>query len=472
MFPVKIHGILGGAAALAMGAIVGSLVTTGESVYPGSTAKARVMTAALTETGLDQAWVLGTESTADLALSQRQVGTTPTRAPRIAQAPSATQSAPGSQAAPPAAASPPLPPPIAFQDALLKAANDLFSKANLEGAPEKVTLVVDPLIDGVTGGQSVATQGMERRILELVKKDYPRFEATRFNSASVAKEPVVLIGTFTAINAGGVAAGPRDAYRICLALADLRNKKIISKGFARATTDGINPTPIAFFNDSPVFVKDPVTDGYIRSCQGTKPGDPLQQAYVDGIRASAVVNDAIDAYNGRKYKEALALYENAAKLDGGDQLRVLNGIYLTSWRLNRYASAEDAFGKVVDYGLKVANPKQPLAVKFLFRKNASRFDRRDKEYAMWLKQVAQRTAKASACLEIVGHTSPTGPAKLNDRLSELRAEYVRDRLVEQAKGLDQRLITRGAGSRELIVGTGKDDASDALDRRVEFKTAC
>ena len=28
----------------------------------------------------------------------------------------------------------------------------------------------------------------------------------------------------------------------------------------------------------------------------------------------------------------------------------------------------------------------------------------------------------------------------------------------------------GKGSREMIVGTGKDDASDALDRRVEFKT--
>ena len=89
---------------------------------------------------------------------------------------------------------------------------------------------------------------------------------------------------------------------------------------------------------------------------------------------------------------------------------------------------------------------------------------------MWLKQVAQRTAKASGCLEIVGHTSPTGPAALNDRLSHLRAEHVRDRLQEQAKGLHQRLITTGVGSRQTIVGTGKDDASDAVDRRVEFKT--
>ncbi len=252
---------------------------------------------------------------------------------------------------------------------------------------------------------------MEKRITDLVKKDYPRFEVTRFNSASVAKGPVVLIGTFTAINSGGAAAGPRDAYRICLALADLNTKKIISKGFARATTDGINPTPVSFFSDSPVFSKDAATDGYIRSCQGTKAGDPLQPAYVERIASAAILNDAIDAYNGRKYKQALELYESAAKAEGGEQLRVLNGIYLSNWRLGRYAAAEDAFGKVVDYGLKSADQSKPIAVKFLFRKNASRFDRYDREYAMWLKQVAQRTAKAGGCLEIVGHTESHRPCR-------------------------------------------------------------
>jgi outer membrane protein OmpA-like peptidoglycan-associated protein len=362
-----------------------------------------------------------------------------------------------------------LPPPIPFQDALLKASNDLFKNANLQDAPEKVTLVIDPLIDGVTGAQSVATQSMGRRITDLVKSSYPRFEVARFTTTVIEKSPVVLIGTFTAINSGGAATGPRDAYRICLALADLKSKKLISKGFARALPEGINPTPISFFNDSPVFVKDPAIDGYVRSCQGTKAGDPIQQVYIDRIVVAALVSDAIDAYDGRKYKQALELYERAAKTDGGEQLRVFNGIYLANWRLKRKAAAEDAFGNIVDFGLKT-DADHRLAVKFLFRKNSSRFGRQDTEYPMWVRQVAQRTAKASGCLEITGHTSPTGPAALNERLSQLRAEYVRDRLVEQAKGLHQRLITTGVGSRQLLVGTGKDDESDALDRRVEFKT--
>jgi hypothetical protein len=40
----------------------------------------------------------------------------------------------------------------------------LLSKANLEGAPDKVTLVIDPLIDGVAGAQSSATHLEEKRV--------------------------------------------------------------------------------------------------------------------------------------------------------------------------------------------------------------------------------------------------------------------------------------------------------------------
>src|SRR5215475_3489085 len=147
------------------------------------------------------------------------------------------------QPAPTAAAPPPPPTPIPFDAALLKAANDLFSKANLSGAPDKVTLVIDPLIDGVSGAQSKATHLEEARITELVKTNYPRFQVARFSSEAVSKAPVVLIGTFTAVNNAGVAGGAKDAYRICLALADMKTKTIISKGVARALPEGIDPTP-------------------------------------------------------------------------------------------------------------------------------------------------------------------------------------------------------------------------------------
>ncbi len=371
---------------------------------------------------------------------------------------------------PPAAAPPPPPVPVAFNDALLKAANDLFSKAKLDSAPDKVTLVIDPLIDGVTGAQSNATHLEEKRVVDLVKSNYPRFQVARFSSESVSKSPVVLIGTFTAVNNAGVAGGARDAYRICLALADLKTKTIISKGVARALPEGIDPTPVAFFADSPVFAKDASTDAYIKSCQGTKVGDNIDQAYADRILVASLVNDGIEAYDAGRYRDALDVYQSALKTPGGEQLRVLNGIYLSNYKLRRTKVAMEAFGRVVDYGLK----GDRLAVKFLFKPGSTQFYTDPNvraPYEAWLEKIAERTAANKGCLEVVGHTSATGLAALNDRLSGLRADYIKDRLEDQERSLRGRILATGKGSREMIVGTGRDDASDALDRRVEFKVA-
>jgi len=369
---------------------------------------------------------------------------------------------------PPAAGPPPPPTPVAFETALLKAANDLFSKANLDDSTAKVTLVIDPLIDGVTGAQSNATRYEEKRIVELVKSNYPRFQVAPFSSTSVARSPVVLIGTFTAVNNAGVAGGERDAYRICLALADLKTKTIVSKGVARALPEGIDPTPVAFYADSPVFTKDASTDAYIRSCQGTKVGDAVDQTYADRILAASLINDGIEAYNDGRYRDALDVYQSALKTPGGDQLRVHNGMYLANQRLGRTRSAMQSFGKVVDYGLK----SEKIAVKFLFKPGSTQFFHDPKvksPYNGWLEKIAERTGAGQGCLEIVGHTSATGLSAMNDRLSGLRADYIKDRLEEENRSLRGRLIATGKGSREMIVGTGRDDPSDALDRRVEFK---
>lgn len=382
----------------------------------------------------------------------------------VAQTPAAPQ------AAPPAAAPPPPPTPMPFEAALMKAANDLFSKANLNGAPDKVTLVIDPLIDGVSGAQSKATHLEEKKIVELVKSSYPRFQVEKFSSETMAKAPVVLVGTFTAVNNAGVAGGAKDAYRICLALADMRTKTIISKGVSRALPEGIDPTPAAFFNDSPVFARDASTDSYVKTCQASKLGENIDQVYADRIVVASLVNDGIEAYDQGRYRDALDVYQSALKTPGGEQLRVLNGIYLANYKLRRMRPAMEAFGKVVDYGLK----SDKLAVKFLFKPGSTQFtnDRSVRApYDAWVEKLAERTAARQGCLEIIGHTSATGLPAINDRLSGLRADYIKDRLEDEQKSLRGRLIATGKGSREMIVGTGKDDASDALDRRVEFKVA-
>jgi outer membrane protein OmpA-like peptidoglycan-associated protein len=368
---------------------------------------------------------------------------------------------------------PPQPPPtpIAFEQALLNAANSLMSRANVSAGTERIPLVIDPLIDGNTWAQSTATQLMERRIADLIKAKYDRFEVLPFTADAIAKQPVVLIGTFTAVNNAGVAGGVRDAYRICLALADLTTNKIVSKAATRALPAGIDPTPTAFFQDSPAFTRDPATEGYVKSCQGSRLGEALEPTYAEQIEVAVEVNRGIEAYNARNYRLALERFENASRMSGGEQLRVLSGIYLANRGLDRRDAARAAFARIVDFGLA----SDRLAAKFLFNPNSAKFasaQAQGWEYGMWLQQIARQSASADKCLDVIGHTTATGSVDGNERLSLQRAQYIQERLqAASGGGRPSRFTAKGVGARELIVGTGVDDASDALDRRVEFKTA-
>jgi len=370
------------------------------------------------------------------------------------------------------ASAPTPPPPQAYEKAVLSAATALLGNAKLppEGTParQRYAVVIDPLVDGMTGAQSVATQSMGARLTKLMREQYPQYEVQPFSAGNIAKSPFVLIGTFTGVNAQRQTAGQREAYRICLALADLRSGKLVSKGLAFALPEGVDPTPLAFFRDAPAWSEDPATQGYIKTCQGTKAGDPINPLYLDRILAATQIAEAIDAYNAGRYRDALNLYNDALSTPTGNQLRVHNGIYLANWKLGRKADAQAAFARIVDFGLE----QRRLAVKFLFRPGSTAFipdPRLSGPYPAWLNTIAHRTAAGSSCLEITGHTSPTGPEPLNERLSQLRADVVRDLLARDAPVLAKRMIATGMGSRQTLIGNGRDDATDALDRRVEFK---
>lgn len=392
--------------------------------------------------------------------------------PPVASSSPASAAGTASVSSPPATPGPAAPPPIQpYDDAVLSAATALLKNARLPStaavSPPRYAVVIDPLIDGMTGAQSVATRSMGERLTALIREQYPQFNVLPFTAANVARSPLVLIGTFTGVNAQRQTAGTREAYRICFALADLKSGKLISKGLAFAKPDGVDATPLAYYKDAPVWTEDPATLGYIRTCQGTRAGDPINPLYAERISAAALVAEAIESYDAGRYRESLDLYALAQRTSAGDQFRVYNGLYLANWKLGHRDKAEAAFAKIVDYGLE----RKRLAVKFLFRPGATAFNAGAKltaAYPIWLKTIAARASAGTACLEVTGHTSATGPEPLNQRLSLLRAEYVKSQIETGRPALAKRTIANGMGSRQMMVGTGRDDASDALDRRVEF----
>jgi outer membrane protein OmpA-like peptidoglycan-associated protein len=360
-------------------------------------------------------------------------------------------------------------PILPLDKAVLQAADAAFTQAEqAAGGTGRRTVVIDPLIEGVTGFQTEATRSIQGRVEELVAQNHPSFEVLPFTAGNLEKASLVLVGSLTGIDRNGEPTGKEtgEAQRIWLVLGELDSGKIIAKGTARAELAGIDLTPTRAFADSPAWTDDRFVRAYLATCAGNV-GDPMDPVYLDGLLAAALVAEATDAYEQQDYERALDYFEQAEQTPAGDQLRVHNGLYMANWGLGRYDEAENAFEGLVDYGFRAKH----LSVKFLFRPGSTTFlSQRSvrEQYPMWVQKIAERAARDTACMDITGHTSATGPAALNDRLSRLRADYIKERLEDVKPELSPRLIAHGAGSSENIVGTGRDDQTDALDRRVEM----
>jgi outer membrane protein OmpA-like peptidoglycan-associated protein len=273
-----------------------------------------------------------------------------------------------------------------------------------------------------------------------------------------------LTGTMTRVENGGAR---KRALRINLALTELKSGTVVAQASALAKDEGLDHTPLAYYRDSPVLVKDQVIEGYART-SATPPGQRGDAFYLDRIASATLINEATTLYNQERYVEALGQYRSVLATPTGEQLRVLNGIYLTTAKLGRTAEAEQAFGRVVALGIAY----NQLGVKFLFNPGSTEFWSDPKvsgPYAMWLRQIAKESTTARACMDIVGHTSKTGSEQANDALSLQRANFIRQKLTADAPVLVSRTKTSGMGFRQNIVGSGSDNAVDALDRRVEFK---
>ena len=410
---------------------------------------------------------------------------------------------------------------LPFADAVDQLTIALFTHAKFDPADAAGrTLVIDPLIDHTSGNQLMATQAMEPRMARMVNErfggtktqpfnpenpaDQPltqglliqapltqavatramephmvrlvgeRFGAIKlqpFNVESLADQPLILMGSIAPVSAPGVhpfTTAPTQTYRMWAVIADLRTRRIISHESVWVRADQVDLTPTPFFRDSPAWLVDHSQDAYLKTCAG-HPGDAMDPAYVEGLPAAATIAGGIKAYEDGHYGEALAAYVRARSQPTGRQLRVYNGLYLANAALKRDLAAEQAFGDVVDYGLQHGK----LVVKFLSRPSSTQFwpDRAVSGfYPMWLRQIAARTAAQPACVRLVGHSSATGSAPRNAALSAARASRVRNDLISRVPSLSRQTDAVGRGSAELLVGSGRDDATDVLDRRVEFET--
>lgn len=330
--------------------------------------------------------------------------------------------------------------------------------AKVEAKVAKRPVVLDPSLDAGTGQQTTATQKLDRVATERMTSKFEQIEVLPFRASNLARAQYLLTGTLTR---------QQQSYRIALALTDIKSGNVVAQSSAVARGDGIDMSPLPYYRDSPVLVKDQVIEGYIRTTS-TPPGQKADATYLERISTATLVNEATALYNAEKYQEALGQYRSALATPAGEQIRVLNGIYLSNVKLGRLAEAEQAFGRVVALGIAY----NELGVKFLFNPGSTEFwsdTRVSGPYGMWLRQIAKEGTAAKVCMDVVGHTSRTGSESANEALSLRRANIIKQRLAAESAALAERTRAVGMGFRQNIVGSGSDDAVDALDRRVEFK---
>ncbi len=400
-----------------------------------------------------------------------------------------------------------------FEKAILTAGEKVFGGA-LKAQPNRRQreFLVDPLIDGLNGTQTLATRRFESLLLNLIGEKFQSYSFKPFSAANFSRTRLVSIGTFTGVNKQRKTRGIREAYRICLVLLDLQIGKVVSKAKVFSDTAAVDITPSAFFRESPAWTPDSVTQAYIRTCQATKPGDPIDPLYLQRIQVGTIISDGIGAYEKEEFQKSRDLFIRALKSPGGIQLRTLNGLYLTALKLGDLAQLVEATDRLISFGLDNGG----LALKFPFRKGSTELDfeldkdqtqgqklglgkalsqivRFDKESEkltvnlpfdsdsgnseeeddtvqldLWLLQLANEASRRQACLEVIGHTDDIGPESLNQRLAVRRAESIKLLLEGIAPEMVNRVIASGEGTRNNLVGSRSGDTKDALDRRMQF----
>lgn len=353
--------------------------------------------------------------------------------------------------------------PAYFKD--LEAATQHLSNSLSRQLSDKVTesipqMVVDVFFNEQSAEVSSAGKGLQTRMIELLKRGTPPFPSLPLGGASLQKSRWVVIGSYKLEPQSSTTA--TRWVKISTETKEIQTDTVLAKAEAFVDAQQFRTNePLRFYKDAPM---------YMTSVRKSSKATP--QTLAERLAIDAKLADARNLYDSGDYSGAERLFSEVNASTKGINMVALSGLYQSQFRLNHLAEAEASFGRLVLAGLETGN----LSVKFLFKVNSTDFLPNSElagQYPLWLRQIAQQLSTQDKCLAVNGHASKSGSAELNERLSRQRAERIVLQLRRAKPELNGRLQAVGKGFKENIVGTGTNDALDAIDRRVDFElTAC
>jgi outer membrane protein OmpA-like peptidoglycan-associated protein len=358
--------------------------------------------------------------------------------------------------------------PMSFNAAIPILANNLMmqvkSKQGLLESFSKKNIVIDPFIDTKSHEVIKVSQQIEKIIVAETQKVFgDQFAIERLTSKNIYQADYVIHGVIMYEpykNQG-------NYYHAIASMVEKNKGKVIAKSDVWISNQKLDYTPII---DSPIVLlnRQSITEDIVEIKLDAK----VPPNYNNVLEIEALINKAEEAYDNKNYQTALDLFTIATQQQSLEKISMIKtyvGLYRTNIVLKDLNAAEKAFEKIVALNFKKNNV---LNVKFLFSVSKTSFDDAlATEYPLWLRQIGQYFQKKNQCIEIVGHSSRSGKLAYNCQLSLDRAVAVQQKLGNHFSNVKINSITDGKAWAENIVGSGTDDAQDAIDRRVGFKVA-
>lgn len=327
----------------------------------------------------------------------------------------------------------------------------------------ETTIAVDPFLDAQNGYATRFGQRLQDDLAARIREAAPSTKFAPLSTEALRGAQYVM--------SGSIGFEPRGSagrnYRAQVGLLDAKTGAVVAHASAWLAERNLEMTPLPIYQDSPVFITDRYMQGLVETSR-TPAGQPAERTYFSQLSTQALLSEAQAAFNAEDFRGALALYQRAETRPDGKSLRTYSGLYVTQLKLGNAAEAEKAFADLIATAFAANN----LSIRFLFTVNSTDFladPKLTQQYRIWTRQLAQYVARTRSCVDVQGHSSRTGNEAYNDQLSLQRAEALRRLLQQESAGAMQLTKATGRGFHDNLVGSGTDDARDAIDRRVDFK---
>jgi outer membrane protein OmpA-like peptidoglycan-associated protein len=317
-------------------------------------------------------------------------------------------------------------------------------------------IVIDPFID-VESGYPVKTNA---RIVEIISRELmKRFKITgEMEPDSLEVSEYVLNGMVS------IEEKHKNIYKVYATVFQKSSGKVLAS--ATVHVNRFDTTPKEIYKDSPIFLKGQDYEHYVSSVK-KMPDETVNQEYHDSLTIKSMQVKGDKLYEQKEFKKSLSYYNQAANSKSGQQLEILNGQFTILVKQGQWKAAEDVYKKLLKASIAETNA---IASKIFFNpRSIVPMENKADVYAIYMKQIASLVASNPKCkVKIIGHCSRTGTEAYNEKLSRDRAVWIQKQMAAYMPDVLNRSEPIGRGFHDNIVGTGKDDVTDQIDRRVEF----